>query len=451
MSPTDDPSTPTSEPEPLEAPAATAADPAERPRRGRLNPAELTQALDSLATELVLYITPRGEVESSNRSVNLGYSRDAYAGTHIGELLHPDDLLLLFDVIERARETAGFSDRIVVRAKHADGTWHQFDCTVLDARAAHPDLEGAVIRARDVTAHAADVVGTVAVAPTDLDAGSRFLSLAEAVPSGILSADARGFVVFSNQASTVLFDLTPEQLHGSGWLRAVHTDDRDEVADVAGGVVRQGQAADVTFRLATGLFVRWAHARFVPLGEGRRTGWIATIDDVTERRRAESHLSHLATHDSLTKLPNRALLEDRLRQACQRIRRDHAPVTVLFCDLDGFKAVNDQLGHTAGDRVLVEVARRLRHAVRDADTVARLGGDEFVVICEGLDGPAAEVVQHRMEVSLDAPVITGGTPVTIGVSIGLVVCDDPDVDVAELLTRADQAMYRVKHEHHTNR
>jgi len=448
MSHPDVPSTSATPSDDGEGPVAPTAPSAERPRRGRLHPDELVAVLDDLATELVLYVTPRGEIETSNRTMNLGYDREARAGTHIGEHLHPDDLLTLFDVIERARETAGFSDRILVRAKHADGTWHLFDCTVLDARAAHPELEGAVIRARDVTALPPEAGDLDVTPPTDLDAGSRFLSLAEAVPSGILSADARGFVVFSNQASTVLFDLAPEHLHGSGWLRAVHAEDREDVRSVAADVVSTGQAGDVTFRLATGLFVRWAHARFVPLGEGRSTGWIATVDDVTERRRAESHLSHLATHDSLTKLPNRALLEDRLRQACQRIRREQEPVTVLFCDLDGFKAVNDELGHAAGDRVLVEVARRLRHAVRDADTVARLGGDEFVVVCEGLDEIEAADVQGRMEVSLEAPIITGGTPVVVGVSIGSVVCDDPDIDVAELLNRADQAMYRVKHEHH---
>ena len=94
------------------------------------------------------------------------------------------------------------------------------------------------------------------------------------------------------------------------------------------------------------------------------TGWIGTVDDVTDRRRAETELTHQATHDVLTGLPNRMLLEDRLQQACARLTRSHDAVSVMFIDLDGFKSVNDSFGHTVGDQVLVEVANRLRQILR---------------------------------------------------------------------------------------
>ena len=403
----------------------------------------IRRALDSVASELVLLIGTRGEVRASNRSMNLGYEGDDQLGSHIGQHLHPDDLPLVFDLIERARATAGLRERIDVRARHADGSWRRITCEVMDAALADPGLEGAIIRARDVTDDPGPVTGQV----EPIDEDSRFLSLAELVPLGILSADARGWVVFTNQAACSLFRLEADQLHGSGWLRAVHDDDRGEVEAAAEEVISTGEAREAVFRVATGLFVRWAHIRFEPLGEGQRTGWIATVDDVTDRQRAQSQLAHLATHDSLTKLPNRALLEDRLRRATTRLRRDDSSVAVVFVDLDGFKAVNDTHGHAAGDRVLVEVARRLRHAVRDVDTVARLGGDEFVIVGEDMGEEEAGQVAERISTALEPPMIVAGAPLRVGASIGWVTSSDADADVADLLGRADQAMYRVKRQH----
>jgi len=201
----------------------------------------------------------------------------------------------------------------------------------------------------------------------------------------------------------------------------------------------------VMFRIQTGLFIRWATARFVPLGApGQRGGWIATVDDVTDRRRAESELTHQATHDPLTGLPNRVLLEDRLQQACARLNPDRGAVSVLFIDLDGFKAVNDTYGHTIGDQVLVEVAQRLRQIVRSVDTVARLGGDEFVAFCEALPEDEVREVVDRIQAAIAVPLVLGGGSVRISASIGVESTRDPSVTFDELLTRADHAMYREK-------
>src|SRR5690606_21291066 len=114
------------------------------------------------------------------------------------------------------------------------------------------------------------------------------------------------------------------------------------------------------------------------------------------------------THDPLTKLPNRLLLEDRLRQACARLRRGADSVSVLFIDLDGFKAINDTLGHRAGDQVLVEVARRIRGVVRDVDTVARFAGDEFVVVCESLEPDQTGYVVRRIARAVDQVFVVDG-------------------------------------------
>jgi diguanylate cyclase (GGDEF)-like protein/PAS domain S-box-containing protein len=271
------------------------------------------------------------------------------------------------------------------------------------------------------------------------------MSLAEALPSGILSADARGWVVYCNHAAEQILNLPTDRIHGRGWVDVVQADDLADVMEAAGLVIRTGVAQQATFRIQTGLFVRWATAKFVPLGAGeRRAGWIATLDDITDRRRAESQLAHRATHDALTELPNRTLLEDRLEQACARLSRDHGWVTVLFVDLDDYKEVNDSLGHTAGDHVLCEVGRRLRRVLRPADTVARLGGDEFVAVCEGIGEREAEQIAERIDAALEVPMLVDGEHVRVTASVGSASTCDSQADPAELLVRADQSMYRVK-------
>jgi diguanylate cyclase (GGDEF)-like protein len=141
------------------------------------------------------------------------------------------------------------------------------------------------------------------------------------------------------------------------------------------------------------------------------------------------------------------LLEDRLQQACARLRGDREAVSVLFIDLDQFKSVNDTFGHRVGDQVLVEIASRLRGVVRSVDTVARLGGDEFVAFCEALPPHEVGEVVQRIQDSIGIPLMINGDAVHVGASIGVESTHDPTVTFDELLARADQAMYRQKRSH----
>jgi diguanylate cyclase len=162
-------------------------------------------------------------------------------------------------------------------------------------------------------------------------------------------------------------------------------------------------------------------------------------------RDGRRQLAHLAFHDPLTGLVNRALFGDRLAHAVELHRRDGRPVALLFCDLDDFKTVNDSLGHSAGDELLRQVAQRLAGAVRSSDTVARLGGDEFAVLFEG--GPADRcAVVERLVKALAAPFVLDGAPRAVRCSLGLVAADEPGPDVTPdlLLHQADGAMYEAK-------
>ncbi len=160
---------------------------------------------------------------------------------------------------------------------------------------------------------------------------------------------------------------------------------------------------------------------------------------------AVAQVEELAYHDDLTGLPNRALMTDRLNRAVALASRDSLRVAVLLLDLDRFKEVNDGLGHAAGDRLLVEVARRLSATVRQSDTVARYGGDEFVVMLPRVDdGRSVGRVTRKIRERLEMPVWIDGVRVTIGASIGIAVYPCDGATPAELLAKADARMYRHK-------
>jgi diguanylate cyclase (GGDEF)-like protein/PAS domain S-box-containing protein len=171
-------------------------------------------------------------------------------------------------------------------------------------------------------------------------------------------------------------------------------------------------------------------------------GLVCVAKDVTERSDMTARLIHQATHDTLTALPNRASLIDRLNDA--DVAADASgSVALLYIDLDGFKGVNDSLGHAAGDRVLVTVADRLRRAVRPGDTVARLGGDEFVVVADGVtDGAVTLEIGQRIISSICRPVAVGGRLVSVSASIGATI--GRRNRAMEMLEEADRAMYRAK-------
>ncbi|MET7424228.1 sensor domain-containing diguanylate cyclase [Dactylosporangium sp. NPDC005555] len=161
-------------------------------------------------------------------------------------------------------------------------------------------------------------------------------------------------------------------------------------------------------------------------------------------RERESELRHLAFHDPLTGLANRVLFYERVDHALRTHARSGRPLAVLFIDLDGFKEVNDTLGHTAGDAVLQEVARRLTACLRTGDTVARFGGDEFAVVAEDLATRAdVQVAADRIVAAVERPIDAGGTLVTVTASVG-VALNDPGAEVDDIVRAADAAMYRAK-------
>jgi diguanylate cyclase (GGDEF)-like protein len=174
-------------------------------------------------------------------------------------------------------------------------------------------------------------------------------------------------------------------------------------------------------------------------------GMVRTITDVSERKRKEIQIAHMARHDALTNLANRRLLNERIEQALARMRRQHEGFALLCLDLDGFKKVNDTRGHPAGDALLWDVADRLSACVRDTDTVARLGGDEFAILQSATDREEdAETLAQRILEAVGAPYDVDDGRAVIGVSIGIAMAPSDGAKAEELLNAADVALYRAK-------
>jgi diguanylate cyclase (GGDEF)-like protein/PAS domain S-box-containing protein len=223
--------------------------------------------------------------------------------------------------------------------------------------------------------------------------------------------------------------------------------DRDKVALMA-RALRNGQECRVVvlnYRGDGEPF--WNEVFLSPLKDAAGTivSYVGVQHDVTARVRHDSELTHMALHDALTGLPNRRLLEDRIRMALERSARDDSSVALLMLDLDRFKRVNDSLGHGAGDALLSQVASRLSAALRSSDTVARLSGDEFAVLCEPeLSSASVEAVAMRALSVFAEPFQLGPHRLPVTSSVGIAISHQRSTTVETMLREADAAMYRAK-------
>jgi diguanylate cyclase (GGDEF)-like protein/PAS domain S-box-containing protein len=248
-----------------------------------------------------------------------------------------------------------------------------------------------------------------------------------------------GCFTLLNPAWEQLLGWTIEELQSRPVVDFVHPDDADQLlGPMRGGNGHPAEVENFTtrYRHRDGSW-HWL------LWSARRDGetWFAAAKDVTDRMWLERE----ALHDPLTRLPNRTLLMDRARQAMTRLHRSDGVLAMLFIDLDKFKAVNDNLGHDAGDKLLVSVAERLSELMRDTDTIARLGGDEFVILAEELESQdEAMALAGRVLDSLERPFPLGSAEVAMLGSVGVAVSKDPDADPDAMLREADLAMYKAK-------
>jgi diguanylate cyclase (GGDEF)-like protein/PAS domain S-box-containing protein len=278
-------------------------------------------------------------------------------------------------------------------------------------------------------------------------------------PAPYLVTDGRGLIREANRASGEFFGAEYEDVLGRPLAEFVAPESRREFDERLAGFAPSQRTIDWEVRLELTSGARWvvasvaASAVRTPAGVVSDLRWI--LNDITERKLVESRIAYMAYHDGLTGLPNRTKFLELLGLALAKARQAGRSVAVLSLDLDGFKAINDNYGHAAGDDVLRQIGTRLRTASRGTDVVGRIGGDEFAVLLADLDliggratdGRHPERIAARIRQSLHQPCVLVGAEVRISASIGIGVFPREAHSEHDLLAVADSAMYAAKGEH----
>ena len=260
----------------------------------------------------------------------------------------------------------------------------------------------------------------------------------------ICIVDPNGHFLYLSSGCEPLFGYRSEEMIGLSMLEFVHPEDRERTLLAAKDIMAVGQKSDFENRYirkdGSVAHIQWS-ARWVEEQQVR----VAVARDVTKHKELLAHLQHIAFYDPLTHLPNRALFEDRLQQSLARARREHGSLALCFVDLDGFKQINDQYGHAAGDRCLQQVAELLRCSVRETDTVARLGGDEFVIVMDAVTEHCAVMAAlQQLLKRFEQPLVLDPQPLQVAASIGVAFYPQHGLNQLSLLEAADKAMYQAK-------
>lgn len=406
-----------------------------------------TRAAVAVAAEVTYLLDEEGRVTWRLTDAVDDTVAPLLAGSNPLERVHPEDLPLVLELYARAVADPGLRVTMRVRVRRPDDPerWRLVELAAVNALD-HRLLRGILVQVRLLG-------GDEAVIGSD-----RVISLAESAPVGMLLTDRHGRTVFRNDLARRLLGPEADAAMGTTWVRLARPEHATELEEAFRRALVSEERTTVTAAFdrpdGTTTWLR-VHAVSQRSGAGP-TGLVLTLDDVTDgvearllADRLTEQLRHLASHDPLTGLPNRTLLFDRLRQALARHHRKGHGIAVMFCDLDGFKRVNDTQGHGAGDAALQEVALRFAHVVREGDTVARVGGDEFVVLCEDVAGDAeATEIAGRLVAALVEPLDVDRERESLGVSVGIALVPSTegivDLSAERIVSSADRAMYRAK-------
>jgi diguanylate cyclase (GGDEF)-like protein/PAS domain S-box-containing protein len=395
-----------------------------------------------LSSELAFAVSASGMLRYANRAwrETLGYAADEVSRLLILDIVKPEHEQALSAVmrdVAQQRAPRPFTTTLLARTGEVVPVTGRMEFLQAGAQ---PEMIVAVMR---------DLRAERELAAELDEVRAQFQSAFEspAIGMAIQGLDGRWQAV--NEAFATIVGYPPAELLRMTFQDITHPDDLDRNAELLQQLMtgeerrfqmekryinRDGATVSVILTVSAVIGSDGATHRF-----------ISQIQDVTARRQLETQLLHRASHDVLTGLPNRALFMDRLEHALDRLQRDGGQIAVMFLDLDGFKAVNDQYGHEQGDRLLVEIGRRLRACARAGDTVARLGGDEFTILLENIRHPSvATQVGQRVLETLRYPIMLGEDVTTITPSIGIALSVGSDDRADTMLHAADTAMYAAK-------
>ena len=368
----------------------------------------------------------------------LGWRPDEMVGQRSLEFIHPDDRERAVESWMEMLARPGQSNRVRLRHKRRDGSWLWLEITnhnLLD------DPSEGYVRAELM-----DISDEMAAHEAVRAREQLLHRLAEALPLGVFQVDHDGGVVYANERLGEIVGVPPCGTVRDQ-LRSVAADDWPSLDEALRGVLVDGRDATLEVRLRRPASdeLRFSRILLRSLTDdaGEVSGAIVCVEDVTDSVRLRGELEHRATYDVLTGCHNRASIMSALQAALARSAT--STTGVAFLDVDGFKSVNDALGHAAGDELLAVVADRLRAAVRGRDIVGRFGGDEFLVVCPDVGDPAeALALAERVRESMHGTVTVADTDLDLRVSVGVAWSSAEVVTAEALVARADAIMYESK-------
>ena len=408
-----------------------------RSEQGMRRSEERFRSLVQNAADGITLVDADGKITYDSPAIEsmLGYGPQERMGTRALDYVEPDDAVGLRQVI-LALPSEG-SARFEVRIRHRDGGWRWCDATLRN-QLATPAVGSLVVNLADVTERKE---ATEALA--EREASFRSLFSANPHPMWVFATASLRFLEV-NEAAIRHYGHSREEFLSLRITDVTHPEDRSELEQAIEAHDDELMTGAWRHRVSDGRVIDVEMTSHLLEFRGRAAALVA-VRDVTDRNALDAQLRHQAFHDSLTNLANRALFTDRVDHALER-RPNANSLALLLIDLDGFKTINDSLGHVVGDELLVKVAERLRLAVRPSDTVARLGGDEFAVLIEELQSPSASALAaERILGALSTPILVSGNELTIGASIGIAIAAEGASSSPGLLLRnADVAMYRAK-------
>jgi len=386
-------------------------------------------------------ISPQGRWLKVNRKLCeiTGYSESELMERSFQGITHPDDLWRdlahMRDLVTKKSHSYATEKRYI--RKDGEIVWVALTISLVCDDQGKPEFGISIIEdihARKQAEHAAE------------QSNHQFQALFEQMPEGVLLLDANQRVIAHNREALRQLGYSKTELLGSQLSDFETLQDPASMEARKGRILRAGRDDhESSYRSQDGrLFNVAVSMQRVQLPDGQ-TAFQTLFRDITEQKQAAMQIEHMAYHDQLTGLPNRRSLQDRMAQIIGSATRRQARIAVMYLDLDNFKLVNDSLGHTVGDQLLQQAARRFSASLRPQDMVARVGGDEFIIMLDGMDDPVqAARVAEKIIADLGQPMMIGREELHVTPSIGISLCPQDGRDVHDLIKHADAALHEAK-------